>query len=229
MKKRKIQLYDAVCAALLLITLFFLVLTVKFSTGSSVNFNGAVTTAVLAFGGVLAFGSLFARRLSGGAVKKTGFYLAHAGVVLILVGFALFQLFGDTVTAAVPVGGDTFYSQIQRESGEMCDLGFNFRVDDFEIETYEDGSDKQYYAGLAFADEVTLRVDTSELSVNHTVRRGGWKIYLMNYSSGYVSLMFRRDPGEYVVKAGIAALIAGCVLSLIAGNGVRKKEENADA
>jgi len=93
-------------------------------------------------------------------------------------------------------------------------------------------------SNLLFADAVTLKVDKKELSVNHTVRKNGWKIYLMNYSHAadeiyeweYVHLLFRRDPGEFVVKAGAAMMIAGTVLELLIGNGIRtkKKEDGHD-
>lgn len=230
----KRRIYDIVSLVLLGITLFFTVLTLLFSSGISVNFGGVLVTSVLTLAGILMAASLVFARPSGNLPKRIGFYMTHGGIVLLLVGFALFELAGDSVTAAVPVGGETYYSNIQRENGEVCDLGFNFRVDSFEIETYEDGSEKQYYADLSFADAVTLKVDTAELSVNHTLHRNGWKIYLMSYGAGaepgeeYVNLLFRHDPGEYVVKIGVAVLIAGTLLELLVGNAIRSKKEEDD-
>ena len=224
----KHRVYDIVSLVLLGMTLFFLVLTVMFSTGCSVNFRGIAVTAVLAVGGILTGASLIFARPSGKFAKRAGFYLTHAGIVLLLIGFAMFEVSGDSVTAAVPVGGETYYSSIQRESGEVYDLGFNFRVDDFAVETYDDGSAMQYTAGISFADAVTLKVDAEELSVNHTVRRNGWKIYLMDYGSDYVHLMFRRDPGEYVVKAGVILLIAGTITELLIANVRTKREDGND-
>jgi len=231
----KRRIYDIVSLILLGITLFFLALTVVFSTGSSVNFRGFAVTGVLILAGILMAASLVFAKPSGNLAKRIGFYMTHGGIVLMLAGFALFELAGDSVTAAVPVSEEvyTYYSNIQRENGEMCDLAFNICVENFEIETYEDGSDKQYSADLLFADAVTLKVDKKELSVNHTVRKNGWKIYLMNYGKGftadgmgeYVNLLFRRDPGEYVVKAGVAVLIAGTILELLVGNAIRPKKE----
>ncbi len=234
----KRRVYDIVSLVLLGITLFFLVLTVVFSTGTFVNFGGIAVTGVLILAGILMAASLVFAKPSGNLAKRIGFCMTHGGIVLLLAGFALFELGGDSITAAVPVSKEvyTYYSNIQRENGEVCDLGFNICVENFEIETYEDGSDKQYYANLLFADAVTLKVESKELSVNHTVRKNGWKIYLMNYGYAadgmgeYVNLLFRRDPGEYVVKAGAAVLIAGTVLELLVGNAVRcrRKEESHD-
>ena len=223
------------------ITLFFLVLTVLFSAGVPVNFRGIAVTAVLTFGGILMAGSLVFARPSGNLPKRIGFYLTHAGIVLMLAGFALFELAGDSITAMVPVDekSPTYYSNIQRENGDFCDLGFHFRADNRNVEYYDDGSQKQYSAVLSFADPVTLKIDRQEISVNHPVRRDGWKIYLMSfvyiadggYDHGFVNLILRRDPGEYIVKAGVVALVAGTVLELLAGNAVRPhkktKEESA--
>lgn len=203
------------------------------------NFRGIFVLSALTAGGLLSAAALVFAKPSGNLPKRIGFYLTHAGIVLLLAGFALFELAGDSVTAAVPVDetGGTYYSNIQRENGEVCDLGFNFRVDSFSVESYGDGSDKQYYAGFSFADAVTLKVENKELSVNHPVRKNGWKIYLMNYGYAadgigeFVNLLFRRDPGEYVVKAGVVVLAAGTVLELLVGNAVRTsrktREENA--
>ena len=232
------RIFCAVSLTLLGITLFFLVLTVCFSTGSSVDFRSPAVTAVLVLGGILTAASLIFAKPSGNLPKKLGFYFTHAGIVLLLAGFALFELGGDSVTAALPVGGETFYSNIQRENGEICDLGFHFRADSRQIEYYEDGSEAQYYAGLSFADPVTLKIDGETVSVNHPVRRNGWKIYLMSFTYAadgtpdpdYVNLILRRDPGEYVVKTGVVLLISGTVLELLIGSAVRtkKKEEPHD-
>ena len=228
MKPMKHRIYDVVSLVLLEITLFFLVLTVMFSIGISVDFKGVPVTAVLTVGSILTGASLIFARPSGNPAKRAGFYMTHAGIVLLLAGFALFEMCGDSVTAAVPVGGEAYYSNIQRENGEVCDLGFNFRVDDFAVETYENGSDKQYTAGISFADAVTLKINTAELSVNHTVRREGWKIYLMSYGEDYVNLLFRRDPGEYVVKAGVILLIAGTITELLIANVRTKRAAKED-
>jgi len=230
----KRHIYDIVSLILLGITLFFLALTVVFSTGSSVNFRGFAVTGVLILAGILMAASLVFAKPSGNLAKRIGFYMTHGGIVLMLAGFALFELAGDSVTAVVPVGGETYYSNIQRENGEICDLGFHFRVDSRQIEYYEDGSEAQYYAGLAFADPVTLKVDGEWISVNHPVRRNGWKIYLMSFvyaadgGGEHVNFIFRRDPGEYVVRAGVIVLVAGTILELLVGNAIRPKKEDED-
>ena len=234
------RIHSLISLGLLGFTLIFLLLTVVFSTGSPVNFRSPAVTAVLTFGGLLTAASLFFARPAGNLPKKLGFFLTHAGIVLLLAGFALFELAGDSITAAVPVGeaNETYYSNIQRENGEICDLGFHFRAESRRTDVYEDGSAKQYSAVLAFADAVTLKIDREELSVNHPVRRNGWKIYLMSFTpasvsgsgSDCVNLILRHDPGEFVVIAGVILLTAGTILELPVGNAVRakKKEDGHD-
>lgn len=215
----------------LALTLFFAALTVLFSLGADVDFSSPLVHVVLTCYAVCVTLSLFAARPQKRLSRRLGFYFTHAGIVLILLGFALFSLFGERVTAAVPIGGETYYSSVQRSNGEVCDLGFNFRIDDFSVETYEDGSDKQYTATVSFADAVTLRVEERELSVNHTLRRGGWKLYLMSYDmssgDGYVELLLKRDPGEAVVISGAVLLLLGTVLMLMVGNAhVRSRDKD---
>lgn len=211
-------MYDAVCLLSLGITLIFLVLASLSAFGVAVRWDGQITVVLLAAGGFLTFIGLFMRRPRGNIVRAIGFYAMHLGLVVMLFGFALFDIAGNTVSANVPIGTDTFYSSIGRENGDICELGFNFRITDFSVDRYEDGSEKQYRAGIEFADAVSLRVESEELSVNNTVRKNGWRIYLMSYSGEYVNLMFRHDPGEIWVKAGVTLTVSGTVLSLLIGN-----------
>ncbi len=229
----KRRIHNRISLVLPGISLCFLVLTVLFSAGIPVNFRGILVSSALTVGGILSAAALVFAKPSGNLPKRIGFYLTHAGIVLLLAGFALFELGGDSITAAVPVdeNGGMYYSNIQRENGEVCDLGFHFRADNRKIEYYEDGSPKQYSAILSFADPVTLKIDRQEISVNHPVRRNGWKIYLMSFvyaadgGGEHINLILRRDPGEFVVKAGTAVLIAGTVLELLVGNGIRTKKK----
>lgn len=226
MKKR---VYGMTASVILVITACFAVLTVLFSFGVSVNFDGVIVKLLLSAGAVLSLSAVVFARPAGGKTKKIGFYLTHAGAVVLLVGFALYDLAGESISATVPVGSETYYSSIQRENGEICDLGFNFRIDSFVTDTYDDGSDRQYTADLSFADAVTLKIDTLQLSVNHTIRRNGWKIYLMSHTTDdgaeYVNLLFRHDPGEVLVKLGAVMMISGTVLELIIANAHRRRKK----
>lgn len=219
------MMYDISCLIILGITLVFLIMAVLYSFGIDINWHGPVTAVLLTVGGIFTGIGGFMGKPTKNWAKNIGKWAMHFGLAVMLIGFAVFQLSGDTINANVPVGSDTYYANIQRENGEVCELGFNFRITDFNIDYHEDGTDKMYRAGIEFADSVSLRVESDELAVNDTVVKNGWRIYLMSYSGDTVNLMFRRDPGDYVVKTGIWLTVAGTVLSLLAGNMIPMKKE----
>lgn len=222
------QAYDLACLLTLGITLIFLTLAILTSLGADIPWDSPLVGLLLALGCILTAVGIFMRKPCGNLPKDIGFYAMHIGLVVLLIGFGIFEISGDSIHANVPIGSETFYANISRENGEVCSLGFNFRITDFHIDYHEDGSEKQYRADIEFADAVSLRIDRDELSVNHTIRKNGWRIYLMSYSEQYVNLMFRYDPGETLVKVGVWMTAAGTLLSLLAGNlptGKQKEDE----
>lgn len=218
------KIYNAACVSILIITAAFAVLTVAFSFGVDVKWSGAFVKILLVAGGIINVSALFFRKARGISFSSVGYYAAHLGIVVILAGFAVFDLCGDSVLAMAPIGGDAYYSNIRREDGGTCSLPFNFRVNSFDVEKYADGTDKQYFAEIEFIDAVSLKTDKVKIAVNKTARRDGWKIYLMSYAQDNVALMFRYDPGEYTVKAGIWLTTLGTVSSLILANVVKNKK-----
>ena len=120
---------------------------------------------------------------------KVGFYCMHVGLLLLLAGLAAFELAGNDMTVQVPVSASgAYYDNIKNDDGETIDLGFAFKVTDFAVEKYESGADKHYRADVAFTDPTTLAVENDYLEVNRTLRRNGWKIYLMDYNDGLKTL-----------------------------------------
>ncbi|MBQ8333574.1 MAG: cytochrome c biogenesis protein ResB [Clostridia bacterium] len=220
------MMYDISCLIICGITAIFLVMAILYSFGIDINWHGPWTAILLAVGGTLTGIGGFTGKPMKNWAKNIGKWAMHFGLVIMLIGFAVFAAAGETINANVPVGSDTYYANIQRENGEVCELGFNFRITDFNIDYHEDGTDKMYRAGIEFADAVSLRVDSDELSVNGTIVKNGWRIYLMSYSGDTVNLMFRRDPGEIWVKTGIWMTVAGTVLSLLVANMLPVKKED---
>lgn len=225
-QKKGRMMYDISCLIICGITLIFLVMAILYSFGIDINWHGPWTAVLLAVGGILTGIGGFMGKPTKNMVKDIGKWAMHFGLVILLIGFAVFAAAGETINANVPVGSDTYYANIQRENGEVCELGFNFRITDFSIDRHEDGTDKMYRAGIEFADAVSLRVESDELAVNDTVVKNGWRIYLMSYSGDTVNLMFRRDPGEIWVKTGIWMTVAGTVFSLLLGNMIPVKKED---
>jgi len=222
---KKVSAYDVSCLIICGITFVFLIMAIFYSIGIDINWRGPSVTVLLAIGGVVTGIGGFMGKIPKNPFRAIGKWGMHFGLAVMLLGFAAFELAGETINANVPVGSDTYYANIQRENGDVCQLGFNFRITDFAVDYHEDGTEKMYRAGIEFADAVSLRVDSHELAVNSPVVKNGWRIYLMSYSGNTVNLMFRRDPGEYAVKTGMWMTIAGTVLSLLIANMVPVKKE----
>jgi len=160
-------------------------------------------------------------------IYRTGFYILHGGLVLALTGCGVYALAGDSSYAPVPVGNGVYYSEIMREDGSLLSFGFSVSVKSFRVEKYEDtGEDKEYEAVLSFMDE-SGKAEERSLMVNRPVRHGGWKIYLMSYDetggTTAVSLLFKKDPVEFVSTAGFWGIIVGSFLMCLFPAERRKK------
>lgn len=92
---------------------------------------------------------------------------------------------------------------------------------------------KYYEAQLSLCDVENERyygtdTDPHELTVNHPLRCGDWKVYLMGISStesaDYVTLMFKKDPGELVTVAGILLLVVGTFIACFVKANNRKRK-----
>lgn len=173
-----------------------------------------------------------------------GFYVLHMGIVLFLAGMMIFALKGSSHYVALPnlssITEDvellmkenygwsdndidrlrSYRNQIGADNGEIIDLGFNFRIVDFETQYYEDGESVKHYEGAV---EFFLRdgtVETVLLTVNNPLYCSGWKIYLMNvgispYGYEQVNLLLKKDPAEFISVAGIILTILGTFMMCI--------------
>ncbi len=123
---------------------------------------------------------------------KVGFYCMHIGLIILLAGLFAYAIAGQEMTVQVPISEEgAYYDSIQNEDGEETDLGFAFKLTDFKIEKYPSGTDRYYRTEVAITDPTTLEVEADYLEVNRTLRKNGWKIYLMDYSDG------RRELAQY--------------------------------
>jgi len=228
-KKVSLILYLTLAA----VCLAFLILTILASAGNDGILHSIYATATLTVFAVFLVISIVAYNPKS-AFYSIGFYLTHAGIVFFLAGCLVYSVFGHSVTVAPPnVASLTlmyenqsgYYNRIPDKNGEPLDLGFNFRVLNFETEYY-DGTEnvKHYEATLDILDGENA-IEKS-LTVNHPIYYNGWKIYLMSVAEapfyGYeeVHLMFKRDPGEILSTSGIILTILG----VFAMSFLRKKE-----
>ena len=218
------------------VTIALLIMTIFASASGQDADYPAVTAVIFIFlGGAIAVSLVVFNPQK--SLYDIGFYLLHMGIVLFIVGMAVFGLKGSSHYVALPnissvesaenelksvYGlGDSdidrlksYRNQMAGDDGEIIDLGFNFRITDFTAEYYEDGESVKHYDAQV---EFFLRdgtVETLHLTVNHPIYRGGWKIYLMSVGTspyGYeqVTLLIKNDPAEFVSVAGIALIILG--------------------
>lgn len=169
---------------------------------------------------------------------RTGFYLLHIGLVLLLAGCFVYYIAGDVVNVSIPVDSSQMYRQIKRETpdtngNDILNLDFGIGVSNFVVERYDDTDDgmaidKYYEATLLIMPEGSRNIEEVPLSVNQPHRESGWKIYLMNYdrvTESAVQVMMKYDPGEYVTLAGMWMCIAGSVVMCL----LRKREAGEEA
>ena len=161
-------------------------------------------------------------------IRTLGFYLVHVGILVFLLGCFLFY------NAGTDVDGDgkqdnIRYVQVTPSNqmySEYTTLGFGIGIPDAGVEYYEDGTPKYYYADIRLDASDGTGIKDVTLSVNHPYHQNGWKIYLMDYNdmTKQVTLLFKKDPGEYWTITGIWMIILGSVLMCLIRK--RKKEEN---
>ena len=79
-------------------------------------------------------------------------------------------------------------------------------------------ADRYYEAGIVLYEPGVKEPRQVSLAVNHTARAGDFKIYLMGYdpaSQDSIQVLFKKDPGEWISVAGIAAMIVGIFMLCI--------------
>lgn len=239
-------------------------------------------------------------------VRKIGFYLLHAGLVLVLIGSFMYFLRGQSYQVTFPVDTANYYKVVATtEENEKLDLLMDIKVTDaiteyysptysvYEIDTTSgkmtlmesdlevvDGYlDLGPYGGTNMTEaeiNASLATDPTtgstyyyinsstaliqsitpshyeakiilasaeyeeyygsesapfSLTVNHPLRKGGWKIYLLAVSGSgegaYVTFLFKKDPGEIITYIGIGMLVIGSFLSCFMRQGKPKKENNS--
>lgn len=96
-----------------------------------------------------------------------GAWLTHLGILIIIVGFALGQMF--TVNYAV-------YG-VPGEEKPVGDTGLTLTIDDFSIELRPDDTVEQYTASLTLTNPSTGERWSGQTSVNHPWDAGGLRFY----------------------------------------------------
>lgn len=199
-------------ASITAIVLFIVFCLVVGLTGN----RGIVSTWVFAvfmlyFLTVLAF--VFLRGCRRGRWR---FILIHLGLLLTLS--SAFWGAPDSETLMVKAVKDEPVREAYSEDGRRTWLPYDVVLNDFSIQTYENGHPSMYEA------EVVVGVDTVVLKVNHPYSRTfGEDVYLSGYDvdslddSRYCVIQIVKEPWKYWAVAGIIMVLAGAVMLFLRG------------
>lgn len=236
------KFYKVSCLIMALLTVAALVVTFFVGiTGENPVDSKAGTVIILALLTVMALLTLFClclTQLGNGGLKmklyKIGFYILHAGIVVLVAGFVITNLSTKKFSAVYDYETGSLVAVSEEEEKMLAMPGFplakGMKAKDPEIRYYPDGTPSFYEVTLYFENET----EGTAISVNHPVRRDGNKIYLMSISKEYqgITLLIKYNPGEYVVICGIVTLVAGTFLmcfSDFAGKGRAGRRKDGDA
>ncbi len=136
--------------------------------------------------------------------------LSHLGMALVLLG----GMVGAVVETDVKIVVDSHATERvgYTESGRPVVLPMAIRLQDFRIDTYEDGKSPKQYTS-------TLEIDGQggiETSVNHPARYHGWWIYQSDYDRAqgdFCILEAVRDPWLPVVYVGFVLMLLGALIA----------------
>lgn len=151
------------------------------------------------------------------------FLLNHVGI-LLAVG-AAFWGSPDSETMRVRALRGLPVKEAFKMDGSSAWLPYEIILNDFSVNTYEDGTPSMYEALLTVGDEdVILRVNSP------FARSFGEDLYLVGYDpdagsqSQYCVIEIVREPWKYAAVSGIIMMIAGALLLFI--NGPVKRNDN---
>jgi len=139
-----------------------------------------------------------------GYLRETGNLVFHVSLVVLLVGIALGSLRGYSGTVLV-VQGDSMSNNLvqydQFSHGALVDPArlrpFSFRLDQFTAAYQPDNTPRDFRADLAFRADPSSPTRRVPVRVNHPLRVGEAKVYLVGH--GYAIHVVLRDRSGAVV------------------------------
>ncbi len=113
-----------------------------------------------------------------GTLNRYGFYLAHAGILIILGGSFVSSIYSiEGMMWLIPGESKNKFDSVRHED---IPLGFSVRCDDFSIETYDTGMPREYRSELTITPDNGQPI-TQELLVNHPIAIDGYRLYQSSY------------------------------------------------
>lgn len=151
------------------------------------------------------------RRKNG--VVRWRFVLLHAGL-LLAVG-AGFWGSPDSTEYRIRLQRGETTDFVYRLDGTTTSLAYKLTLNDFRMETAEDGQPSFYEAEIAVDDSAPMKI-----SVNHPYSvRMGEDIYLASLSADSCILQIVKEPWRYFALAGIIMMLAGAFILFLKGPG----------
>lgn len=156
-------------------------------------------------------GALFAQK---GRIGRIGPYIAHFGVLVLLLGVLVGAAFGysneyNNKIAVIPVGG----------SLQIAD--FRLKLSNFSVDYYDDGTVKDYKATVNVLDGNSTEIHY--VTVNEPLTHKGLTFYLYSYDSAglaelgqanWVAFQIKSETGVSFVWSGALIAVTGIMLSL---------------
>jgi len=131
---------------------------------------------------------------------RYGPYVAHLGILTILLGGVVGIFFGFKGRLTLPEGQEASEVWLPK-TGESIPLGFRIRCDRFVVLFYPGGSPKEYRSEVSLLDEEGAQVVESEIRVNHPLTYRGITFYQSSYGEIYETTMRvrHRESGQETV------------------------------
>ena len=158
--------------------------------------------------------------------KTAGSFIAHLGLLIVLLGSLITAVFGQKAFMSVYKGQSQDRIVLNRPAGEAGNTTFkklNFKIylHDFIIDWYEPAREKEHRRIKDFKSRVAIiekdnRVALmQEIQVNHPLQYKGYTFYQSAYDPkqpDWSGLEVVKDPGVPLVYAGFILLNAGVML-----------------
>jgi cytochrome c biogenesis protein len=115
-----------------------------------------------------------------GRYARYGPYIAHLGILLILLGGVVGIFFGFKGTVTLPEGQEAEAAWM-RDKGESIPFGFRIRCNRFVLLQYPNGAPKEYRSEVSIIDGKGATVMEGEIRVNHPLTYRGITFYQSTY------------------------------------------------
>jgi cytochrome c biogenesis protein ResB len=155
-------------------------------------------------------------------ILKTGLLLSHLGIVIIITGSILSNVYGDKGFIWLKEGTE-IETYISNQNKKTVKLPFKIQLNNFQIKYDENINNKNsMQQGLNISNylsEVLItykdgRNEKYNIKVNSPLKIKGYYIYQASYDPEtlkYSGLKIVKDPGLYVVYTGFGFLTSGII------------------